>query len=91
MGKTDIVEHNIHTGNHAPIKHRPRWETLGMKDVIKEELRKMESQGVIEPSSSPWASPVVLVKKKDGAMRSCIDYHKVNEITEKDLSPSESG
>ena len=58
-----------------------------MKDVIKEELDKMEAQGVIEPSNSPWASPVVLVKKKDGTVRFCIDYRKVNEITEKDAYP----
>jgi len=66
LGKTSIVKHKIYTGEHAPIKQRPRREPLGMRDIIKEELQKMEEQGVIEPSNSPWASPVVLVKKKDG-------------------------
>ena len=87
MGKTSIVKHKIYTGEHAPIKQRPRREPLGMRDIIKEELQKMEEQGVIEPSNSPWASPVVLVKKKDGTVRFCIDYRKVNEVTEKEIYP----
>ena len=60
LGKRGIVQHSIYTGNRAPIKQRPRREPHGMKDVIKEELQKMEDQGVIEPSNSPSASPVVL-------------------------------
>jgi len=87
LGKTRIVKHKIYIGEHAPIKQRPRREPLGMRDIIKEELQKMEEQGVIEPSNSPWASPVVLVKKKDGTVRFCIDYRKVNEVTEKDAYP----
>ena len=58
-----------------------------MQDVVKEELKKMEAQGIIEPSNSPWASPVVLVKKKDGTIRFCIDYRKLNEVTLKDAYP----
>ena len=83
LGRTSVVKHHIHTGNSAPIKQRPWREPLGMKNVVKEELDKMTKQGVIEPSSSAWASPIVLVKKKDGSIRFCVDYRKLNSITTK--------
>ena len=87
LGQTGLVKHKIHTGNHAPIKQRVRREPLTMQGVVKEELKKMEEKGVIEPSTSPWASPIVLCKKKDGTVRFCIDYRKLNTITEKDAYP----
>lgn len=55
-----------------------------MKEIIDREVDEMERAGVIEPSASPWSSPVVIAKKKDGRPRFCIDFRKVNEITKKD-------
>ena len=47
----------------------------------------MEKQGVIKPSTSPWSSPIVLVPKKDGSLRFCIDYRKLNSVTKKNVYP----
>ena len=87
MGQTSLVQHQIHTGQHPPIKQRPRREPLGMQGAVKEELEKMLSKGIIEPSNSAWASPIVLVRKRDGSIRFCIDYRKLNEVTKKDAYP----
>ena len=87
LGQTNLVKHEIHTGSHAPIKQRPRREPIGMQNVVKEELDKMLDKGIIEPSTSAWGSPIVLVRKKDNTVRFCIDYRKLNEITVKDAYP----
>ena len=73
-GKTHLVQHKIDTGDHLPIKQRPRHLPLRQREAEREEVGKMLQAGVIEPSSSPWASLVVLVTKKNGSIRYCIDF-----------------
>jgi len=87
LGHTNLVQHKIDVGDNSPIKQRPRRVPLGKKQVCDEELDRLEDEGIIEPSNSPWSSPVVLVTKKDGSVRFCVDYRKLNEITVKDAYP----
>ena len=56
-------------------------------ELTASQVNDMLSQGVIQPSTSPWSSPIVLVKKKDGSYRFCIDYRKLNSITQVDAHP----
>jgi hypothetical protein len=50
-------------------------------------LEDMQRRGIIEESDSPWSSPVVLVRKKDGELRFCVNYRKLNDVTKKDCFP----
>ncbi len=68
-------------------------ETLGqfgnlhIGDFLREEIKTLLEQEIIEPSKSPWATPIVLVAKKDGSTRMCVDYRKLNAITQADPYP----
>jgi RNase H-like domain found in reverse transcriptase/Reverse transcriptase (RNA-dependent DNA polymerase)/Integrase zinc binding domain/Integrase core domain/Zinc knuckle/Aspartyl protease len=84
---TDIVEHEIPTGNHAPIAVKPYRAPVHMREVLTKEIDEMMKAGVISPSRSPWSAPVVLVAKKDGSTRVCIDYRRLNAITNRDEYP----
>ena len=70
-----------------PIKQKSYRQPLVKRHIIEEEVQKMLDMGVIKPSQSPWASPVTLVPKPDGSTRFCIDYRRVNAITENDCYP----
>ena len=86
-GKTDILQHTIYTTNCVPIKQRPYRMNPGKQAIVKDQLRDMIAAGVVEPSYSAWASPVVLPPKKDGGHRFCVDFRKVNAVTETDAYP----
>lgn len=87
LGQTSVVTHRIHTGDASPIHRRPYRVSAPERAVIQQEVEKMLGKGIIEPSCSPWASPVVLVKKKDNSWRFCVDYRHLNQITKKDVYP----
>ncbi|KXZ57070.1 hypothetical protein GPECTOR_5000g1297 [Gonium pectorale] len=72
---------SIDTGDAAPIAQHPYRLSPREKKAVDEEMAKMMADGVIEPSSSPWVSPVVVVPKKDGSLRPCVDMRRVNEVT----------
>ena len=86
-GDTDLVQMSIETGEATPKRQPVRRTPFAVREEVAEQLRKMQDQGVIQPSCSPWASPVVLVRKKDGSLRFCIDYRGLNTVTKTDLFP----
>lgn len=87
LGCTDLVKHTIKLTTDVPFKERARRIPPSMMEQVRAHLQEMENLGVIQRSSSPYSSNVVLVKKKDGALRFCIDLRKLNELTVKDAYP----
>ena len=88
IGRVWSGKHVIETlPGRGPISQRLRPMAPAERTIVREEVQKMMEQSVIRPSSSPWASPIVLVKKKDGSTRFCVDYRKLNDITIKDVFP----
>jgi hypothetical protein len=86
-GRTSWVRHQIDTGSAKPIKQPPRRMAIAQWEVANQEIDRMLAENVIEPADGPWSSPIVLVKKRDGSTRFCIDYRRVNEVTLKDAYP----
>ena len=70
-GRTTITEHNIETGDANPIRLQPYRLPHAYRDMVRKDLQDMEESGIIEPSTSEWTAPIVLVKKKDGTLRFC--------------------
>ena len=87
MGRTSLVEHTIDTGDHRPIRQGFWRQPLAQLEEIDRQVDTLVANDFVEPAASPWASNVVLVRKKDGSHRLCIDYRKVNAITRKDSYP----
>lgn len=87
MGRTNMVEHEIDVQESQPIKSKPYKVSQWEREIIDKQLQEMLETNVIRPSQSPWASPVVLVKKKDGSPRFRVDHRKVNAVTMKSSYP----
>eukprot|EP00731_Ephydatia_muelleri_P002128 Em0001g2128a len=87
LGRTGALKHCIKTGDSNPISQPVRRLPPHRKEQVNKLLHEMQENDIIHPSSSPWASPIVLVQKKDGSVRFCIDYRKPNAVTTKDAYP----
>ena len=83
LGVTDTVTHKIDTNDAVPIRQPMRRYPPAHLQAIDEHVNSMLDQGIIEPATSPWASNLVLVRKKDGSYRCCVDYHPLNAVTRK--------
>ncbi len=72
-GRRDILQHRLYITHPVPIKQRP-YRMSPKQAVVGEQLEEMLKAGIVEPTHSAWASPVVLVPKKDDKMRFCVDF-----------------
>ena len=87
-GRTTLTEHRIRVKKtNQPVRQHPYRIPYAYRTAVEKELKEMEREGIIESSKSDWASPMVIVKKKDGSLRICVDYRKLNAVTEMDAYP----
>ena len=80
-------EHQLELTDYTPIRQRSYKTDAKSQEIIDETVEKLLKSGIIEPSNSEWSSPVILVKKKDGGHRMCVDYRKLNKVLRKDEWP----
>ena len=88
LGRTHLVQHEIRTPPdlrplRQPARRFPFWKQTEAKEIVDDLLKR----DLIEPSASPWAAPVVMVKKKDNTTRLCVDYRRLNSHTIQDAYP----
>lgn len=84
-GKTVLVEHIVRLKERGPVRQRSYRVPQHLVEKLLKEVEEMQRLGVIEPSQSEWCSPVVIVVKKDGSLRICIDFRKLNAMSELDI------
>ena len=84
---TYLATHHIDLSDDRPINQSPYRKSRAERDIICTQVETMLKNNIVEPSRSPWASPVVLIPKPDGSMRFCIDYRKLNDVTIRDVYP----
>ena len=86
-GTTSLAQHHIKLTSDQPVRSRPYPVPYSLRESLKKDITDMMKMGVIRESSSPYASPVVVVKKKDNTNRVCVDYRKLNKLTVFDPEP----
>lgn len=88
VGKTNLVKHSINLKPGAkPVKQRPYRHPPVLETEIDRQVKELLDKGMVSESHSPWSSPVLMVRKKDGTYRMCIDFRMVNSLTEPDAFP----
>lgn len=87
LGCTNLISHEIPVLDDAPVRQRYRRIPPSDYDAVKAHIHQLLESKVVRESSSPYASPIVLVRKKDGSIRLCVDYRQLNRKTRKDAFP----
>ena len=86
-GRTDRANMQIETDPALPSSSPPYCLAHARKPIVQEKIKEMLHGGIVQPSHSPWVAPMVLVPKKNGTLRICIDYRKLNAVTRPDPFP----
>ena len=87
LGCTTLISHDIPLIDEVPVRQRYRHIPPSEFEAVKAHINQLLETQIIRESSSPYASPIVLVKKKDGSLRMCVDYRQLNSKTRKDSFP----
>lgn len=87
LGVTNLIEHSIPLLDDVPLSQRCRRIPPPEYEAVKSHINQLRATQVIRENSSPYASPIVLVRKKDGSLRLCIDYRQLNKKTRRDAFP----
>jgi hypothetical protein len=88
LGETSVTTFDIVLNPGGPVTHRDRRWSHEELMVMKEQIDTLRKMGMIEPSDSDWASRLVMVTKKDGSIRVCVDFREVNKLTKRDAYPA---
>ena len=81
IGLTTLIKHDIPTGDEPPVCQRVRRIPHEQIPILQKQIDALQEKGIIKPSNSEWASNVLLMRKKDGSWRLCIDYRELNSKT----------
>jgi hypothetical protein len=84
---TTIIEPAIATTEAPPVKQPRHRIPHALRSIVNAQLETMLKADILQPLSSPWSSPIVFVKKKDGKHRFYVDYRQLNTCTAKDFYP----
>uniref|UniRef100_A0A5S6Q2I3 RNA-directed DNA polymerase n=2 Tax=Trichuris muris TaxID=70415 RepID=A0A5S6Q2I3_TRIMR len=87
IGRTSVLKHDIVTDNIRPVRHPLRRLAPVERKEVSQLIQRLLDNKIIEPSNSPWAAGIVPVRKKDGSLRLCVDYRKLNEVSRRDAYP----
>ena len=87
LGHTSACQHHIHIKDGPPVRQQPYRLPHMYKEAVEREIAMMLEEGIIEAANSEWASPIVIIKKKDDTIRLCVDYRKLNAMTQIDAYP----